>query len=804
MRGSDSSSSLDSLIDRFQRLKATSPTLEQITANMNTQTYPTFQMCGKYDGSTPAMRWLHKLQLDFRPHYAKVEPETFFEAIEVLFVGKAESWLDSVPRFNRFTDQEEVPKDIDVEEFKQALMQQFPKKSMGDMRDGNVQEDIQNLKQGEEETLVAYHERVQDLLRRSNGRDDRNEISPELSGIERTMLSIIVRAFIRGMKDDNLRSTIMMKSAIFFGSLQGAFEKTRKAMANMIQREEIEKERLERMELDHFRNQYLQQWGRPLSVALAGMSLPQGHTNVIPSRMPYNHKEIWPTPAPGVEIQGATDLSRGINQGQPAAPQQAPITRPEQPPMGPKYQSNRYNQRSKPPKHLSRHPIVNGSRAYSKDAGVLCIRCGELGHKRPECTQKPLEWWEQTYLKDLVMPSIDANYAGYLDGGAGPRYRDIENSSWRGALRHHGADKVETRAVNESKSEAGQKYDDIPNYTYEQFTGTGFREMERQRADCMSVMLKFGEDEEVTRPWKVEKRHMQHLLDTRRVMESGATKFENLMPLVGDRPVLGEHLRAPRIRENRKPVYHKVRSNSMCLQAPGVVLETMEDSGRPGSSYDKNSRDSLMIDNDAGASYFMPGSRDDWRIEGMQAYESGKESVPKCPVERRPVPRTLSQAPQDEINDWFISTKATLGNLSEEKRDKVTRLLYTYRDLDSVELEELPPTDLYVHRVRLKEGTPPFNRPKQRRWPPGKEFWLRRIVNDGNKIPRHFHGDSLKPFRLREGYLVSSREERLPAFQNIRLGTAAFTLPKNQRTVPGVWILYSLVIRQSVSAPVEN
>ncbi|POS82079.1 hypothetical protein EPUL_004697, partial [Erysiphe pulchra] len=91
-----------------------------------------------------------------------------------------------------------------------------------------------------------------------------------------------------------------------------------------------------------------------------------------------------------------------------------------------------------------------------------------------------------------------------------------------------------------------------------------------------------------------------------------------------------------------------------------------------------------------------------------------------------------SKTDQD-IDDWFITTKAKLGKLTIEQTNKVKRLLYTYRDLDSVELDELPPTDLYVHRVRLKEGTPPFNRPKQRRWPPGKEFWLRRIINDGLK-----------------------------------------------------------------------
>ncbi|RKF79818.1 hypothetical protein GcC1_042033, partial [Golovinomyces cichoracearum] len=171
---------------------------------MAARTYPTFQMCGKYDGSTPAMKWLHQLQMDFRPHYAVVTPDVFFEAIEVLFIGRAESWLDSVPRLSKFTDQLEEPKEFDLEEFKQALKKKFPKKSVANMSDGNVQEDIQSLKQGEGETLMVYHERAQDLLRRSNGRDDASDNGLELSALEKTMLSIIVKAFIRGVRDDNL------------------------------------------------------------------------------------------------------------------------------------------------------------------------------------------------------------------------------------------------------------------------------------------------------------------------------------------------------------------------------------------------------------------------------------------------------------------------------------------------------------------------------------------------------------------------------------------------------------------------
>ncbi|POS81928.1 hypothetical protein EPUL_005559, partial [Erysiphe pulchra] len=66
----------------------------------------------------------------------------------------------------------------------------------------------------------------------------------------------------------------------------------------------------------------------------------------------------------------------------------------------------------------------------------------------------------------------------------------------------------------------------------------------------------------------------------------------------------------------------------------------------------------------------------------------------------------------------------------------------------------------------------------------GKSYTIRQI--DGSIIPRHYYGDHLKPFRLREGYLITQEEEKIPVYQNIRLGNAAFKLPRSVRKVPGV------------------
>jgi len=58
----------------------------------------------------------------------------------------------------------------------------------------------------------------------------------------------------------------------------------------------------------------------------------------------------------------------------------------------------------------------------------------------------------------------------------------------------------------------------------------------------------------------------------------------------------------------------------------------------------------------------------------------------------------------------------------------------------------------------------------------GKSYTLKQP--DGTIIKRSYHGDSLKPFKLREGYLCTGTEEAIPAYQNLRAGKSRNKLPK--------------------------
>ena len=81
-----------------------------------------------------------------------------------------------------------------------------------------------------------------------------------------------------------------------------------------------------------------------------------------------------------------------------------------------------------PDRKTSNNPWINGSKVYNRKEGVLCVRCGHIGH-----TDASLPAWEQSYLKEIVFgdpPRSSFAAAGYgeFDGQTRP-YGSRSNSS---------------------------------------------------------------------------------------------------------------------------------------------------------------------------------------------------------------------------------------------------------------------------------------------------------------------------------------------------------------------------------------
>lgn len=103
------------------------------------------------------------------------------------------------------------------------------------------------------------------------------------------------------------------------------------------------------------------------------------------------------------------------------------------------------------------------------------------------------------------------------------------------------------------------------------------------------------------------------------------------------------------------------------------------------------------------------------------------------PTKRRIWRRETDLAtPLEVVKTWFEGSGIQLGPLvADDMREDVMRTFYTYRDLEGTTVADIPPTDLFVHKPRLKEGTRPWNRSPRRRWTEPQAYWMNRLVNEG-------------------------------------------------------------------------
>lgn len=101
------------------------------------------------------------------------------------------------------------------------------------------------------------------------------------------------------------------------------------------------------------------------------------------------------------------------------------------------------------------------------------------------------------------------------------------------------------------------------------------------------------------------------------------------------------------------------------------------------------------------------------------------------PTTRRPWQRPLSNAPQSVVDEWFASSQIEIAPCDSDILSNTKRLMYTYRDLNAMEIRDIPATDLFVHRARLKPGTKPHREKRILQQTDRQKFWLQKTIEEG-------------------------------------------------------------------------
>lgn len=419
----------------------------------------------KFTGGS-ASRWLRQLKAQLiTAGYDIVPPDVHARTIDLMIDVSISEAFESDSRYKGIVDDYSTATAEDVVYMEDLIKQYFPdsaarvKASPSDQLDALAQEKA--------EPMESYYNRVLALLRQFGGRDARG--NQPLTAIEQNTLRMLVKAFIKGVNSSRLRSEASKKGALTASSLHDAYNLIVDAQLQL----ELEEQEEREAQVSEKAKAYdaLLRGRTPQQVASM-----LANTNIRPPRSgPYIPPPARAPYPPSHEVTAPPIQSQNQYQNQPqnqnpggytgyANPPPAGYARPTQNTgygrgngsnggfnnggtaargnFGNGYGRGGYNsggnnsggynggynnnggngggngggqnrnRMAEPNAALSNHPIVNGSQPFYREMGILCPKCGEIGHRQDTCVGPELAGWEQYILRGKIREVVAANAGG--------------------------------------------------------------------------------------------------------------------------------------------------------------------------------------------------------------------------------------------------------------------------------------------------------------------------------------------------------------------------------------------------------
>ncbi len=450
-----------------------------------------FKFCGYYNGKDmPAAKWLKKLDWELEGYMVNgaIPPHRFIQAFELLLTEDASAWAETHPQAVHILNSDEPTADA-VKSFRSLLCARFPMKS-AEVSSISFDTELSELKQ-HDESLAAYYKRLTVLMQHVGARDRPSpptDANPPLSMLEAAMLESIMKAFLRGLSDPDVRREATRGLASPERSLLGVYN-----LADEARRTKSAVQKLDDEEHKARENEILR--------SLVEKTMSKAQLDSLVSSFQTNAGAT--TAPPQWNLDGLSKLLEKLNQpsskGNGSGGYHAdhrPSDRSEPPPYniaqnpdrrngsGPDYRDNvlrkpsagrpyqnnssvrEINDRSK-----SKNPFINGSRPYSIRAdGPLCVRCGELNAKKDDGHRcLPLPAWEQSYLRELVFGTpAQSNFAaagfGEYDGNVSPWSGSSSSNQSTVATPSSGSVTSQSNCVTFGVSEAYRSPKALANY----------------------------------------------------------------------------------------------------------------------------------------------------------------------------------------------------------------------------------------------------------------------------------------------------------------------------------------------------
>ena len=184
---------------------------------------PTFNFCGCFSGkgNISAARWLKKLEYELTPHRVDgtVPPSKLLECINLLLTDEAAEWAETNPDAARLLGDEKRTAETAFA-FRNLFQERFPARSI-DLPTVSFDIELSELKQRPDEPISSYYKRFTALMLRVGARDRPAAGLAVLSLLESATLDVIMKAFIKGLFDDEVRKDTIRGLTTTGRSLRG-------------------------------------------------------------------------------------------------------------------------------------------------------------------------------------------------------------------------------------------------------------------------------------------------------------------------------------------------------------------------------------------------------------------------------------------------------------------------------------------------------------------------------------------------------------------------------------------------------
>ena len=242
-----------------------------------------------------------------------------------------------------------------------------------------------------------------------------------LSLLESATLDVIMKAFVKGLFDDEVRKDTIRGLTTTGRSLRGLCTLAEDADRAKKELHKLLDEEHKTRELDFYRDVVRQNMAQEKIESL----LATYRAQPVPKEWAFDNPFEKPSLTPQVAKPAPLGETSGNSTHRPKPNNQSYHPRPYSGNGDRRSQFHRPQSKDLPSRSTSLNKYINGSRTWGTGDGPLCVKCGEIGHMSRECSGTVLPAWEQSYLKSIVFgDNPQSNFCaarfGSYDGNTQP------------------------------------------------------------------------------------------------------------------------------------------------------------------------------------------------------------------------------------------------------------------------------------------------------------------------------------------------------------------------------------------------